>query len=73
MLRYALLVMTTLRALGAATIALLAVPAASFAAEEKKQIGKDEQVTLAMFVLIIALVVILAIAVALENRKGSKH
>jgi hypothetical protein len=47
------------------------VPAVAGAAEKTK-LG-EEKVTQAMFVLIIALVVILALAVAFEQRKGKGH
>jgi hypothetical protein len=61
--------MTKLRALGAALIALLAAPAVASAAEAKK-IGANEEVTKAMFVLIFALIAILAIIAIWEARRG---
>ena len=58
-----------LRSLGLAAFLSLLVPAVAGAAE-KTDLG-EEKVTQAMFVLIFALIVILAIAVAVEQRK--KH
>jgi hypothetical protein len=60
-----------LRTLWASALLLLAVPAFALAAEPAKK--TEDQVTLAMFVLIFALIAILAILVAFEARKGSKH
>ncbi len=57
-----------LRSLGLASFLSLLVPAVAGAAE-KANLG-EEKVTQAMFVLIIALIVILGIAVALEQRKN---
>ncbi len=59
-----------LRSLGAAALLSLAVPAVAGAAEAT-ELG-EEKVTQAMFVLIIALVIILALAVAFEQRKQGK-
>ncbi len=59
-----------LRSLALASILSLLVPAVAGAAEATK-LG-EEKVTQAMFVLIIALVVILAVAVAFEQRKHGK-
>jgi hypothetical protein len=56
-----------LRSLGLASLLSLLVPAVASAAGTTN-LG-NEKVTQAMFVLIIALVVILAIAVAIEQRK----
>jgi hypothetical protein len=56
-----------LRSLGLASLLSLLVPAVAGAAETT-DLGK-EKVTQAMFVLIFALIVILAIAVAIEQRK----
>ncbi len=55
-----------LRSLGLGALLTLLVPAAALAAEA--ELG-EEKVTHAMFVLIIALIAILAIAVAFEQRK----
>ena len=63
--------MTKLRALGAALIALLAVPALASAAETTK-VGGKEEVTKAMFVLIFALIAILAI-IAIWEAKREDH
>jgi hypothetical protein len=60
-----------LRSLGIASLLSLLVPTVAGAAE-KTNLG-EEKVTQAMFVLIIALVVILALAVAFEQRKGKGH
>jgi hypothetical protein len=60
-----------LRALGLAALLSLAVPAVAGAAETT-DLGK-ENVTAAMFILIIALIVILALAVAWEQRGGGRH
>jgi hypothetical protein len=60
-----------LRSLGFAALLSLLVPTVAGAAEAT-DLG-EEKVTQAMFVLIIALVVILAIAVAFEQRKGKGH
>lgn len=60
-----------LRALGLAALLSLAVPAIASAAETT-DLGK-ERVTEAMFILIIALVVLLALAVAWEQRGGGGH
>jgi hypothetical protein len=59
-----------LRALGLAAFLSLAVPAVAGAAETK-DLG-NEQVTKAMFILIAALIIILALAVAWEQR-GKGH
>ena len=61
--------MTKIRALGAALIALLIAPAAASAAEAEK-IGANEKVTQAMFVLIFALIAILAIVAIWEAKRG---
>jgi peptidoglycan/LPS O-acetylase OafA/YrhL len=60
-----------LRALGLAAVLSLALPVVAGAAE-KTNLG-NEQVTKAMFVLIFALIVILAIAVGWEQRGGGRH
>lgn len=60
-----------LRSLGLASLLSLLVPTVAGAAGEAN-LG-EEKVTQAMFVLIIALVVILALAVAFEQRKGKGH
>ena len=64
--------MSMLRALVASALALLAVPALAVAAETKK-VGAKEDVTTAMFVLIFALIALLAILAAWEARGGGKH
>ena len=56
-----------LRSLGLAAFLSLLVPAVAGAAE-KTDLG-EEKVTQAMFVLIFALIIILGIAVAVEQRK----
>ena len=56
-----------LRSLGLASFLSLLAPAVA-AAAEKTALG-EEKVTQAMFVLIFALIIILGIAVALEQRK----
>ena len=56
-----------LRSLGIASLLSLLAPAVAGAAE-KTDLG-EEKVTQAMFVLIFALIIILGIAVALEQRK----
>ena len=58
-----------LRSLGIASLLSLLAPAVAGAAE-KTNLG-EEKVTQAMFVLIFALIIILGIAVAVEQRK--KH
>jgi hypothetical protein len=60
-----------LRSLGLASLLSLLVPSVAGAAEAAK-LG-EEKVTQAMFVLIIALVLLLALAVALEQRKWKDH
>jgi hypothetical protein len=60
-----------LRALGLAAVVSLVVPAVAAAAEQK-DLG-NEKVTEAMFILIIAIIVLLAIAVGWEQRGGGKH
>ncbi|MDX6376860.1 MAG: hypothetical protein QOE98_1163 [Gaiellaceae bacterium] len=60
-----------LRSLGLASLVSLLVPSVAGAAEATK-LG-EEKVTQAMFVLIIALVLLLALAVALEQRKWKDH
>jgi hypothetical protein len=60
-----------LRALGLAAVLSLALPMAAGAAAQK-DLG-NEQVTKAMFILIFALIAILAIAVAWEQRGGGRH
>ncbi len=70
-LRYALHVTKPLRAICATAILLLLLPTMALAAETKAT--SEDQVTLAMFGLIGALVAILAILVAFEVRKGNKH
>ena len=57
-----------LRALGLAALVSLAVPAVAGAAQTT-DLG-NEKVTEAMFILIIALIVLLALAVAWEQRGG---
>jgi hypothetical protein len=59
-----------LRSLGLASILSLLVPTVASAAEAV-DLG-EEKVTQAMFILIIALVIILALAVAFEQRKQGK-
>ncbi len=59
-----------LRSLGLASLLSLLVPAVASAAEAV-DLG-EEKVTQAMFILIIALVIILALAVAFEQRKQGK-
>jgi hypothetical protein len=59
-----------LRSLGLASLLSLLVPTVASAAEAV-DLG-EEKVTQAMFILIIALVVILALAVAFEQRKSGK-
>lgn len=59
-----------LRSLALASLLSLLVPTVAGAAEATK-LG-EEKVTQAMFVLIIALIVILAVAVAFEQRKQGK-
>ena len=59
-----------LRSLGLASLLSLLVPTVAGAAEAI-DLG-EEKVTQAMFILIIALVLILAIAVAFEQRKQGK-
>jgi hypothetical protein len=56
-----------LRPVGLAALLTLVLPSVAMAAEEAK-LG-EEKVTQAMFVLIIALIAVLAIAVAFEQRK----
>lgn len=56
-----------LRSLGIASLLTLLAPAVAGAAE-KTDLG-EEKVTQAMFVLIFALIIILGIAVAVEQRK----
>jgi NhaP-type Na+/H+ or K+/H+ antiporter len=70
-LRYALPVTKTLRALCASALLLLLAPTMALAATPPA--ASEDQVTLAMFGLIGALVAILAILVAFEVRKGNKH
>lgn len=57
-----------LRSLGIASLLTLLAPAVAGAAE-KTDLG-EEKVTQAMFVLIFALIIILGIAVAVEQRKN---
>jgi len=64
--------MPKLRALAAAAAALLVAPALAFAAEAKK-VGAKENVTVAMFVLIFALIALLAVLAIWEARGGGKH
>jgi len=59
-----------LRSLGLASLLSLLVPTVASAAEAV-DLG-EEKVTQAMFILIIALVLILALAVAFEQRKQGK-
>jgi hypothetical protein len=61
-----------LRLIASVTAGLLVTPSLASAAADANAPAK-EQVTLAMFILIFALIALLAIAVAFENRKGSKH
>ena len=60
-----------LRALGLAAVISLALPVVAGAAQ-KNDLG-NEQVTKAMFILIFAVIVILAIAVGWEQRGGGRH
>jgi hypothetical protein len=60
-----------LRALGLAALLSLVVPAVA-AAAETKDLG-NEKVTEAMFILIIVLIALLALAVGWEQRGGGGH